>query len=217
MDIEGLGGRTIIELWERGWVRDPGDIYSLSREQLLELPLYADKKADLVMTSIEKSKTAGLAQVLVGLGIRHVGPPTARLLAREFGSIDAIAKASEDELVAVEEIGPIVARTIREWFDMPRNLAIIDKLKRAGVLLTEERKKSTGPLAGSTFVLTGTLPSLSREEATLMIEGSGGKVASSVSRKTDYVVAGESPGSKLAKAQELGVSVLDEEGLRKLL
>lgn len=217
MDIEGLGGRTIIELWERGWVRDPGDIYSLSREQLLELPLYADKKADLVMSSIEKSRTAGLAQVLVGLGIRHVGPPTARLLAREFGSIDAIAKASEDELVAVEEIGPIVARTIREWFDMPRNLAIIDKLKRAGVLLTEERKKSTGPLAGSTFVLTGTLPSLSREEATLMIEGSGGKVASSVSRKTDYVVAGESPGSKLAKAQELGVSVLDEEGLRKLL
>lgn len=217
MDIEGLGGRTLYELWDRGIVRDPGDIYFITREQLLELPLYAEKKTEQVMSSIEKSKTRGLARVLVGLGIRHVGPPTARLLAGEFGSIDAIAEATEGQLTAVEEVGPVVARAIKEWFDAPRNRGIVEKLKKAGVVLTEERKQATGTLVGKTFVLTGTLPNLTREEASQLIEEAGGKVASSVSKKTDYVVAGESPGSKIDKARELGVSIIDEKGLRRLV
>lgn len=217
MDIEGLGGKTLYHLWDRGLVRDPGDIYFVTRDQLLELPLFADKKADLVMSSISKSKGRGLARVLVGLGIRHVGPPTATLLAREFGSIGAIAAASEEQLTAVEEVGPVVARAIREWFSTPRNVQIVEKLKRAEVVLTEERRTVTGPLSGKTFVITGVLPALSREEATRLIVEAGGKVASSVSKKTDYVVAGESPGTKLAKAQELGIAVLDEPALLHFL
>jgi DNA ligase (NAD+) len=217
MDIEGLGYKTIIALWERGLVQDAGDIYSITREKLLELPLFADKKADLVMSSIERSKERGLARLLVGLGIRHIGPPTAQLLAREFRSLDAIASASEEQLTAIEGVGPIVARSIREWFDSSRNQKIVEKLRRAGVRLTEEKTEVKGPLLGLTFVITGTLPTFSREEASRLIEEAGGKVGSSVSRKTDYLVVGETPGSKLSKAQELGVKTLDEEGLRELI
>lgn len=217
LDIEGLGGRTLYELWDRGTVRDPGDIYFITRDHLLELPLYAEKKTDQVMSSIEKSKGRGLARVLVGLGIRHVGPPTARLLAQEFGSIDAIAEATEEQLTAIDGVGPIVARAITEWFDSLRNREIVGKLKNAGVVLSEERKRFTGPLAKKTFVLTGSLPNLSREEATKLIEEAGGKVASSVSARTDFVLAGESPGSKIDKARDLGVTIIDEEGLRALL
>jgi DNA ligase (NAD+) len=217
MDIEGLGYKTIIALWERGLVGDVGDVYSITREQLLELPLYADKKADLVLSSIEASKQRGLARVLVGLGIRHVGPPTARLLASEFGSIDAIAEASEERVTALEGVGPTVAGAIREWFSSPRNRAVVEKLKAAGVKLTEERGAGVGPLAGTTFVITGTLPTLSRERATHLIEEAGGKVTSSVSKKAGYLVVGEAPGTKLARAQELGVPQLDEAGLLELL
>jgi DNA ligase (NAD+) len=217
MDIEGLGYKTIIALWESGVVQDAGDIYSITREKLLELPLFADKKADLVMSSIERSKERGLARLLVGLGIRHIGPPTAQLLAREFRSLDAIASASEEQLTAIEGVGPIVARSIREWFDSSRNQKIVEKLRRAGVRLTEEKTEVKGPLLGLTFVITGTLPTFSREEASRLIEEAGGKVGSSVSRKTDYLVVGETPGSKLSKAQELGVKTLDEEGLRELI
>ena len=218
MDIEGLGERTVIELWDRGLIKDPGDIYSLTREQLVELPLFAEKKADQLLSSIEASKDCGVARVLVGLGIRHVGPPTARLLASEFGSIDAIASASQDELLAVEEIGPIVARTIGEFFSSPRNQATVAKLKAGGVRLQEDRGPvARGLLSGKKLVLTGGLPSLSRDEAISLIEQAGGAVASSVSKKTDYVVAGESPGTKLAKAEALGIEVIDEEGLLKLV
>jgi DNA ligase (NAD+) len=217
MDIEGLGERTIFELWDRGLVRDPGDVYRLTREQLLSLPLFADKKADLVLTSIEASKDRGLARVLVGLGIRHVGPPTARDLVAAFGSFDAIAAASEESLGAVEGVGPVLAASIRSWFDSPRNAGIVAKLRAAGVRLEEERQEASGPLAGKTFVLTGSLPSLTRDQAAKLIVDAGGTVTSSVSKKTDYVVAGESPGSKLARAEALGIAVLDEEGLRGLL
>ena len=216
MDIEGLGERTIYELWEREMVRDPGDVYSLTREQLLSLPLFADKKADLVLGSIEASKERGLARVLLGLGIRHVGPPTARDLAASFGSIDAIAAASEEELAAVEGVGPILAASITGWFSSPRNAGIVAKLRQAGVRLVEERQEATGPLAGKTFVLTGSLPTLTRDQAAAIIVGAGGAVASSVSKKTDYVVVGESPGSKLARAQALGIPTLDEAGLKDL-
>lgn len=213
MDIEGFGYKTLIELWERGWVKDPGDIYSLTREQLLELPLYADKKADQLMAAIEASKTAGLSRVLVGLGIRHVGPPTARLLARHFGSVKAIAEATAEQLVEVSDVGEVVAQTIVEFFAAARNRVTIEKLDAAGVVLTEEQVSVSGPLVGKTFVITGSLLTLSREEATRRIEEAGGKVIASVSKKTDYVVVGESPGTKFAKAQELGVPIIDEKAL----
>jgi DNA ligase (NAD+) len=216
MDIEGLGERTIFELWDRGLVRDPGDVYRLTRDQLLSLPLFADKKADLVLSSIEASKDRGLARVLVGLGIRHVGPPTARDLTAAFGSIEGIAGATEESLGAVEGIGPVLAASIRGWFDNPRNAEIVAKLKAAGVRLAEERDDPTGPLAGRTFVLTGSLPNLTRDQAAKLIAEAGGAVTSSVSKKTDYVVVGENPGSKLARAEALGIPILDEAGLREL-
>lgn len=217
LDIEGMGEKTVLALWDLGLVRDPGDLYSLTRDQLLSLPLFADKKADLVASSIEASKRAGLVRVLVGLGIRHVGPPTARDLAQAFGSIEAIAAASEEDLGAVEGIGPVLAATIRSWFDNPRNAGVVAKLARAGVLLAEERVEVTGPLSGRTLVLTGSLPTLTREAATVRITQAGGMVTSGVSKKTDYVVAGENPGSKLVRAEALGIPILDETGLLALL
>ena len=217
LDIEGMGEKTVNALWERGLVRDPGDIYSLTREQLLSLPLFADKKADQVLASIQASKRAGLVRVLVGLGIRHVGPPTARDLAQTFGSIEAIAAASLEELSAVEGIGGILATTIRAWFDNPRNAEVVRKLAAAGLKLAEERVEVTGPLSGKTLVLTGTLPTLTREAATRLITEAGGTATSGVSKKTDYVVAGENPGSKLVRAQTLGIPILDEPGLLELV
>lgn len=218
MDIEGMGEKTVIELWDRGLMGDVGDIYFLSRDQLLELPLFAEKKTDQLLSSIEASKDAGLVRVLVGLGIRHVGTPTARALVDHFSSIDAIASASVDDLVAVEDVGPVVARTIHEWFQSPRNLSVIEKLRKAGVKLEEEKRQGhAGPLKGKTVVLTGSLDSFTREEATQAIEEAGGKVVSSVSKKTDYVVAGENPGSKLTRAQELSVVVLDLKGFKRIL
>ncbi|HEU5002071.1 MAG TPA: NAD-dependent DNA ligase LigA [Actinomycetota bacterium] len=216
MDIEGLGEKTIFELWDRALARDPGDLYFLTRDQLLSLPLFADKKADQVLASLEASKGRGLTRVLVGLGIRHVGPPTARDLAREFGSIDTIAAAAasnQEALASVEGVGPVLAASVASWFASERNRAIIEKLRAAGVVLAEERVSVTGPLVGMSFVLTGTLPSLSRDDATRLIVGAGGAVVSSVSKKTSYVVVGESPGSKLARAEVLGIPILDEKGL----
>ena len=154
--------------------------------------------------------------MLVGLGIRHVGPPTARDLTAAFGSIEGIAGTSEESLSAVEGIGPVLAASIRGWFDSPRNAEIVAKLKAAGVRLAEERHDATGPLAGRTFVLTGSLPNLTRDQAAKLIAEAGGVVTSSVSKKTDYVVVGENPGSKLARAEALGIPILDEAGLREL-
>lgn len=218
MDIEGLGYKTVIALRDMGFVKDPGDLYSLTRDQLLQLPLFAEKKADQLMASLEGSKQRGLARVLVALGIRDVGPPTARLLAQEFRSIDRIAGASLDELKAVEGIGPIVAERIKAFFESERNRAIVEKLRRAGVKLSEDAPSGPpGHLSGKTFVLTGGFDSWSREKAGALIEEAGGKVGSSVSRKTDYLVVGANPGSKLAKAESLGVELLDEEGLKRML
>lgn len=210
MDIEGMGYKTVIALKDQGLVSDPGDIYFLTRDQLLALPLFADRKADQLLAAIEDSKKRGLARVLVALGIRHLGPPTARLLAHEFGSLESMVAATEEKLTSVEGVGPIVAGAVREWFSSPRNRVIIEKLERAGVVLTEERTKMTGPLSGKTFVITGSLPTLSREEAAKRIEDAGGKVAASVSKKTDFLLLGEDPGSKLARAQELGVAQISE-------
>jgi len=170
-----------------------------------------------LLAEIEASKRAPLNRVLYGLGIRFVGERTAQLLAEEFGSMEALMASSAEELERVNEVGPRVAQAIREFFDESRNRDLVHKLERAGLTMTAEKRKKTSQLEGLTFVLTGTLPNLSREDAKAKIEAAGGRVSGSVSKKTSYVVAGEEAGSKLDKAKELGVKVLDETGLEELL
>ncbi len=217
MNIEGLGEAVVQQLLDRGMVRSVADLYALSEEQLAGLDRFAAKSARALMGEIEGSKKAGLARVLMGLGIRFVGERTAELLAEEFGSIEALEKATAEELERVEEVGPRISQAILEFFAQPANLALIESLKRAGVEMTAEKKRRSTQLAGLTFVLTGTLPTLSRDEAKKRIEDAGGKTAGSVSKKTNYVVAGEEAGSKLDKALELEVPVIDEAGLQALL
>jgi DNA ligase (NAD+) len=225
MDIEGLGEKLASALCERGLVTDVADIYALDKATVLSMERFADKSADNLVAAIEASKSRPLAKLLVGLGIRHVGPTAAVALAAELGHMDAIAGAGVDELVAVEGVGPIIAESVQRFFAADGNRAVVEKLRAAGVNLEgPQRPAGTGegdtgalPLAGLTFVLTGTLPAMTRDEAQAAIEAAGGKVSGSVSKKTAYVVAGESPGSKLDKAQSLGVPVLDEDGLRALL
>ena len=193
------------------------DLYALSEEQLAGLDRFAEKSAKALMSQIEGSKKAGLARVLMGLGIRFVGERTAELLAEEFGSIEALENATAEELERVEEVGPRISQAILEFFAQPANLVLIESLKKAGVDMTAEKKQRSTQLVGLTFVLTGTLPTLTRDEAKKRIEDAGGKTAGSVSKKTSYVVAGEEAGSKLDKALELKVPVIDEAGLLALL
>ena len=217
MNIEGLGDAAVQQLLERRLVTSVADLYWLTEEQLIGLERFAAKSARALLAEIKNSKKAGLARVLMGLGVRYVGERTAELLAQEFGSIDAIMAASAQELERVEEVGPRISEAILEFFSRPANRILVEKLKEAGVEMTAEKKVRTSQLEGFTFVLTGTLPNLTREEAKQRIEAAGGKVSSSVSRKTSYVVAGEEAGSKLDKAQELKIPILDEPGLMKLL
>ncbi len=220
MNIEGLGDAAVQQLLERGLVSSVADLYSLTEEQLVDLERFAEKSARTLLAEIERSKKAGLARVLMGLGIRFVGERTAELLAQEFGSMDELESAAQDDperLVRVEEVGPRISKAIVDFFARPANRALVAHLKKAGVEMTAEKKQRSAELAGLTFVLTGTLPNLSREEAKQKIESAGGKVSGSVSKKTNYVVAGEEAGSKLDKAQELKIPVLDEDGLLALL
>ena len=218
MDIEGLGDVLADALTGLGLVHDIADIYALNAEKLGSVPRMGDKSVAKLLEAIEGSKARGLARVLTGLGIRFVGEQTAGILAGDFGSIDAIAAASEEELRKSEGIGPEVAASVRLFFEQPANRGMIERLRGAGVVMAgAQRKRGAGPLATKTFVLTGTLPTLTRDEAAALIVAHGGKVSGSVSGKTDYVVAGDAAGSKLAKARELGISVLDEEGFRRLL
>ena len=217
MNIEGLGEAAVLQLLERGLVKSVADLYSLKEEQLLGLERFAEKSARTLLAEIERSKKAGLARVLMGLGIRFVGERTAELLAQEFGSMDAIMAASREELERVEEVGARISEAIADFFTRPANVALVQALKDAGVEITAEKKQRSTELAGMTFVLTGTLPNLSRDEAKQKIEAAGGKVSGSVSKKTSYVVAGEEAGSKLDKARELKVPVLDEAGCWTLL
>ncbi|MGZ8613913.1 MAG: NAD-dependent DNA ligase LigA [Actinomycetota bacterium] len=212
MDIEHLGYMTVMRLLEAGLIEDPADIYALDAEKLSQLPGFKDKAITNVLTQIEASKDRPIWRLLVGLNIRHVGSHVAQVLARAFGSIDVIAAASEDEIDGVPEIGPEIAATVREWFDESENLALIEKLRAAGVRMADERAADDGPrpLEGQSIVLTGGLETMSREEATELAQAAGARVASSVSKKTSFVVAGEGPGSKLAKAETLGVDVIDE-------
>jgi DNA ligase (NAD+) len=217
MNIEGLGDAVVQQLLDRGLVRSVADLYNLTEEQLVGLERFAEKSARALLEEIERSKRAGLARVLMGLGIRFVGERTAELLAEEFGSIEELEKASADKLEAVEEVGPRISQAILEFFRQPANLALIQSLQDAGVNMTAEKKQRSAQLAGLTFVLTGTLPTLTRDEAKRRIETAGGKTAGSVSKKTSYVVAGEEAGSKLDKARELQVPVIDEAELLALL
>jgi DNA ligase (NAD+) len=217
MNIEGLGEAAVSQLLERGLVHSVADLYKLTEEQLVGLERFAEKSARTLLEEIERSKKAGLARVIMGLGIRFVGERTAELLAEEFGSVEAMQAASAEELERVEEVGPRISECILDFFSRPANLTLIQALKDAGVDMTAEKKLRSTQLAGLTFVLTGTLPTLTRDEAKRRIEAAGGKTAGSVSKKTSYVVAGEEAGSKLDKALELKVPVLDEAGLLALL
>ncbi|MDP9184183.1 MAG: NAD-dependent DNA ligase LigA, partial [Actinomycetota bacterium] len=213
MDIEHLGYMTVMRLLEKGLIEDPADIYALDADKLRQLPGFKDKAIDNLLSQVEASKDRPIWRLLVGLNIRHVGGHVAQVLAKAFGSIDALAAASEDEIDAVPEIGPEIAATVREWFDEEENLQLIEKLRAAGVRLAEEAPIQVAPqtLTGLTIVLTGGLETTSREDAIAMAEAAGARVASSVSSKTAFVVAGENPGSKLTKAEGLGVEVIDED------
>ncbi len=218
MDIEGLGEKQVGQLQQDGLVATPGDFYRLTAEQLLELEGYAQVSAERLVAAIGASKERPFGRVLFAIGIEGVGSVTGRNLAQHFRSIEALAKASAVEIAAVPGIGPIVARLIATQLADPDTIALIDDLKRCGLRFEEDGPPpGEGPLAGRSLVLTGTLPELTREQATERILAAGGRVVSGVSKKTDYVVAGESPGSKLEKAERLGVQVVDEAGLLELL
>ena len=217
MNIEGLGDAAVAQLLERGLVKSVADLYWLSEEQIVGLERFAEKSARALLKEIANSKKAGLARVIMGLGIRFVGERTAELLAQGFGSMDAIMAAGREELEQAEEVGPRISEAIHDFFARPANRELVERLKEAGVEMTAEKKQRSSRLAGLTFVLTGTLPKLTRDEAKAKIEAAGGKVAGSVSKKTSYVVAGEEAGSKLDKARELKVKVLDEAGLLAML
>ncbi|MBF9263210.1 NAD-dependent DNA ligase LigA [Paracidovorax cattleyae] len=219
MDIEGLGEKLVDQLVEGQVIRTLPDLYRLGLMALSSLDRMADKSAQNVLAALEKSKHTTLPRFLFGLGIRHVGEATAKDLARHFGSLDAIIGATVEQLLEVNDVGPIVAQAIRTFFAQPHNREVLEQLRACGVTWQEgpPAERATLPLAGKTFVLTGTLPTLSREDAKERLEAAGAKVAGSVSKKTHYVVAGEEAGSKLARAQELGVPVLDEAGLLALL
>jgi DNA ligase (NAD+) len=220
MDIEGLGDKLVEQLVDGELIRTLPELYKLGVAKLAALDRMADKSAQNLVEALEKSKQTTLPRFLFGLGIRHVGEATAKDLARHFGSLDRIMDARVEELLEVNDVGPVVAQSIRTFFDQPHNREVVEQLRAAGVHWPEgEGTASDAPrlLLGKTLVLTGTLPTLSRDEAKEMIEAAGGKVAGSVSKKTHYVVAGAEAGSKLAKAEELGVPVLDEAGLKALL
>jgi DNA ligase (NAD+) len=217
MNIDGMGDALVTQLTDRGMVKNVADIYKLTKPDLLSLERMGDKSAQNVLGEIEASKKLPLGRVIFGLGIRFVGERTAQFLAEHFGSIDALMNASLEELEDVNEVGPRIAESIREFFDEPRNRELIKRLRDAGLTFAGKKRERGTKLAGKTFVLTGTLAKYSRDEAKKLIEDAGGRVSGSVSKKTDYVVAGSDAGSKLDKAKELGVLVIEEAEMEKLI
>jgi DNA ligase (NAD+) len=224
LDIEGLGYEAGIALLQAKVIADEGDLFSLNEDDLLRTELFRTKAGALsangkrLLANLHEAKSRPLWRVLVALSIRHVGPTAARALATEFGSLDAIMSASTEQLAAVEGVGPTIAAAVTEWFSVDWHRAIVEKWQAAGVRMADERDTSVSrTLEGLTIVVTGSLTGFSRDDAKEAIVARGGKAAGSVSKKTDYVVAGDSPGSKYDKAVELGVPILDEEGFRRLL
>jgi len=237
LDIEVLGYESVVALLESGLVSDEGDLFALTEDKLATAPFFVNKQGSLtvnagkLLRNLEEARTRPLWRVLVALSIRHVGPTAARALASQFGSLDAIAAAPAEDLAAAEGVGPTIAASIIEWFGVDWHVAIVDKWRAAGVQLATPgwvpppppadgaaaAADPTRPLAGVTVVVTGSLDGFSRDEAAAAVEQRGGKVTSSVSRKTDFVVAGDKPGAKYDKALSLGVAVLDEAGFRVLL
>jgi DNA ligase (NAD+) len=217
MDIEGLGQATIRELMEKGYVHTVEDIYFLTADQLYTLTGFKDKAVANLLRAIEDSKGRPLSRLLFGLGIRHVGSHMAEVLAQLYRSMDRLAAAGVEELEDIEEVGPTISESVFAFFGEPRNLELIAKLKEAGVNMEQEAGEGPATLRELTFVLTGALPSLTREEARQAIESRGGRVTSSVSKKTDYVVAGADPGSKYEKAVDLGINIVGEEELLRML
>jgi DNA ligase (NAD+) len=221
MRIEGLGSALAEQLLDRKLVKDVADLYTLTVDDLASLDRMAQKSASNVLGQIEESKSRDLWHLIYGLGIRHVGERTAGILARHFGSLERLATATVDELDDIHEIGLTMAQSIHDWFADSGNRELCDRLARAGVRTTVEGQPvqpvADQRFAGKVFVLTGTLPGMTRDEARELIEANGGRVTGSVSKKTDYVLAGSEPGSKLDKANQLGVTVIDEPGFKKLL
>ncbi len=219
MDIENLGEAVVDQLVSRELVRDAADLYNLTTDQVLGLDKFKEKSTGNLIRAIEASKQQELWRLIHGLGIPHVGAQASKDLARHFHSLPKLAEASPEDLEAIDGVGGIMAKAIRDWFGSPEHQALISRLQEHGLKMEEavDEAVSDGPLAGKTVVLTGTLPSLTRDEATAMIEKAGGKTSSSVSKKTDYVLAGESAGSKLDKAHKLGVEVIDEQAFRELV
>ena len=220
MDIEGLGEKLIDQLVSEDRISDPSDLFQLTVDELRQRERMGDKSAENLVGAIDRSKKTSLPRFLYSLGIREVGEATAANLAAYFGSLPTIVEATVDELTKVPDVGPVVARRVRDFFDEQHNLDVIARLERHGVTWPDTNPMQIaedGPLSGKTFVITGTLPSMTRDEAKALIQKEGGKVTGSVSRKTDYLLAGEKAGSKLSKAQQLEVAVLDESGLMKLI
>lgn len=218
MDIDGMGDVLVNQLVDRGMLKSVADIYQLTLEQLLQLDRMGKKSAEKILANIQRSRSQPLPRVLNGLGISFVGERTAQILANTFGSLDEIEQADEAALQTADEVGPKVAESIRRFFHEHHNKELVERLREAGLQFMQEiHKPAEGPLTGKTFVLTGTLPTMTREEAKARIEAAGGKVTDSVSKKTHYLVAGEAAGSKLTKAQALGVQVVDEAALLNLI
>jgi DNA ligase (NAD+) len=217
MDIEGLGERTLEQLLARGLVASVADLYRLTRDDLLQCERMGEKSTDKLLAAIDTSRQRPLGRLLFGLGIRHVGAHLANLLARQFGSLEELARATREELMAVHEVGPQVADSVTDFFRKERNRTILEELRTAGVVPQAEEKRAGGPLTGKTFVFTGSLVQFKRKQAQELVEKLGGRASGSVSKKTDYVVAGSEAGSKLDRARELGVAILSEDEFRQLL
>ncbi|HKN35093.1 MAG TPA: NAD-dependent DNA ligase LigA [Terriglobales bacterium] len=217
MNIEGMGDALVNQLTDRGMVKNVADIYRLTKNDLLQLERMGEKSAQNVLDEIEASKKLPLERMIYGLGIRFVGERTAEFLAEHFGSMDGLMQASEEELQEVNEVGPRIAHSIVEFFQEPRNRELVKHLRRAGLTFTGKKKQRGTKLSGKTFVLTGTLTNYTRDQAKKMIEDAGGRVSGSVSKKTDFVVAGSDAGSKLDQAKELGVKVIDEKEMEELV
>jgi DNA ligase (NAD+) len=216
MDIDGLGEKFVEQLLALGLVKDVADLYTLTREDFMRFERMGEKLSENLLSAIEQSKSRDLSRFIFGLGIRNVGEHTAKILAQAFGSVDHLAKASAEELVTIREVGPLVAASITDFFKNPQNMQVVRRLLENGVTPSVEEKRVGGRFTAKTFVFTGALTRFTRDEAKQMVEAEGGHAAGSVSKKTDYVVAGAEAGSKLEKARQLGVKVLTEEEFLEL-